>query len=72
MTSPDMQGIHNLLGRLGLLSDRLGVEKWFDLFTGQSSNSTSDLRSVSRVTGRHACSWSSWAQSLYHCAGTMS
>ena len=72
MTSPDMQGIHNLLGRLGLLSDRLGVEKWFDLFTGQSSNSTSDPRSVSRVTGRHAAFLVQLGQSLYHCAGTMS
>jgi hypothetical protein len=72
MTSPDIQGIHNLLGRLGLLSDCLGVEEWFDLFTGQSSNGTSDPRSVSRLTGRHARSGSSWAQSLYHCAWTMS
>ena len=32
MTGFELQGIHNLLGRYGLLLDRLDVEAWLDLF----------------------------------------
>jgi hypothetical protein len=33
MTGTDLQAVHNLLGRYGLLLDRLDVEEWLDLFT---------------------------------------
>jgi hypothetical protein len=33
MSGSELQAVHNLLGRYGMLLDRLIVEEWLDLFT---------------------------------------
>ena len=53
MNDIDLRVVHNLLGRYGLLLDRLDVEEWLDLFTDDAVLDIDGTELDSREKRRH-------------------